>query len=302
MGHTTVFRAFALACTIGAMGLWGCGSSGGGGGETTAETPAPTPEGYTNITITAGADTSGSTQSFRASLNDLSVLKDATDSATGGAGALAGPTSINDTSSVSCTFIAGNSGLTSGSEDYTVRMSTGAACGNANECITCTLAGIPAARTVTCAGVVPSSAEAAAELVVLQLVCTSTFATNMPADQGMIRFDASQTGDSFSLAGTTTVITGCDGDPDMTAAEITDATWWADTDASFSDAYLLTTVNFLNCVTVHTASVYAELTGVDTPNAAPTNDLGTVTFNAKICDDNNGAVAKGSSVCTAGAP
>lgn len=288
-----------------AITLAGCGSSSdGAAGDSGGATPTPVPEGYAAVSFTASA---GGKADISHALADLGILKDATGTGTGTASGTGGPTSINDTSAVTCAFGAGGTSHQTDTQHYTVRMSTDSACSNANQCITCTSTPGVGGCTLTCAGVVPSSSAAAADTFNVDVKFTSTFATNMPADKGTLRFDASITGTAFSVA--TAIpsgpdLGGCDGTGDMLATAITQSTWFAagDSSSAYRHGYTLSDAANLNCVVTHTFIGTAGLTGVDAPGGTVTQDLGTVIMNSKICDDQDGsAVAYGSSVCTEGA-
>lgn len=302
MGRITSLR---VGLTMLVITLAGCGSGGGGGavGDSGGATPTPVPEGYTAVSFTASA---GGNADISHALADLGILKDATGTGSGDGGTVNGPTSINDTSAVTCAFDAG--GLTSETEGqgYTVRMSTDGACANANECITCTTT-TGAACVLTCTGVVPSSSLAAADTFDVSIEFTSTFSTNMPANNGTLRFDASATGTGFSVATALPSgpdLTECDGVTDMTATAILQSTWFAagDSTTEYRHGYTLSDVTNTSCVVTHLFMGTATLTGVDTAGATVSQDLGTVTMNSKICDDKDAsAVAHSSSVCGAGA-
>lgn len=308
MDRTMTWRAIVTFCGICAAGLWGCGGGDGGGG---VEYHRVIPQGYAEVSFIANGIGSGGVVHNLLSSADLGLLKDATGSGAGGAGTLGGPTSITDTAAVTCTFDAGGASNQTTTEHYTVRLSTDSPCANDNECITCTVTGANTdSCSLSCSGVVPSSAAAATDTFPVAISFTSSLESDMPDPYGTIRFDATTADASapyFNLASALPSGPGtgnCDGvgaeELDITAAEYTAGTWMpgGDTQGAYRHGYKITDVGDVansTCVVTHMFQGSAVLTGVDVGGSTPTNNLGTVTMKATICDDQDAAATLHSS-------
>lgn len=302
MDRTMTWRAIVTFCGVCAAGLWGCGGGGDGGG---TEFHRVIPPGYMEVSVTASAVGSGGVVHNLLTSADLGLLKDATGSGAGDGSGVDGPTSITDTAAVTCTFDAGGPSNQTTTENYTVRLSTDSACTNDNECITCTITGSgTSACSLVCSGVVPSSAAAASDTFPVALTFTSALASDMPDPYGTVRFDAT-TADAaspyFDLSSALPSGPGtgdCDGvsaeELDITTGEYTAGTWMpgGDTQGAYRHGYKIMDVGGAassTCTVTHMFQGTAVLTNLATGGTTATNDMGTVTMKATICDDRDEA-------------
>lgn len=302
MRMALVLRSILVMC---AVGLWGCGGSGGG-----VETHRVIPEGHSEVSFIAGGDT-GSAVS-----HGLEALLDSSATGTGSGAGVGGPTSIYDHVAVTCTFRTDS--LTNPEQIQIIDGNSSDVCANANECIVCTPSNSDtSACSLACYGVVPSTPAVAANTFGVFAEFTSTIVTDMPDPYGTIRFDVSRTGASF-------ILTSASGEPDVSGctydagvahelgtSDIAPATWFTNTADAYRKGMTITNLDpdpedpysphhRTHCAIITTFATGPTLLGADIPGASVEIDLGAVTFKSKICDYTDATpVAQHLSDCTA---
>lgn len=306
-------KATVALCVMCAAGVWGCGSGGGGGGDGGSFGHyGSVPDGHTEISFTADAETGFAVSHDLVTLPELGtpksvgVFKDASATGTASGTTLNGPTSIFDEVTVNCAFSFDSA---TGIEQLQVT-NLQANCINENECIVCTATGNgTSACSLTCSGVVPSSSAVAADDFTVFVAFTSSIITDMPDPYGTVRYDASRTGTSFDLISPSVDDTGCAYNAgvnhEFELSPIAPGTWFTSTASNYRKGMNITTLdpdagdsNRSHCVSIRTFNASAALTGAATPGTAINNNLGSVTFKSKVCDYKDVApIAHDSSVC-----
>lgn len=174
-------------------------------------------------------------------------------------------------------------------------------CTSPNSCLVCA-AWIPSNTRnckLSCAGTVPSSAEVAADSIVMRWTKTSQVVADVTTNTGVIRIDGRVINwDGFIPDGDVNVtvdydLSGCDGSGGTLDADETDPLGvFNESGGYFQQSFDIITVGNGQCEIVTTVEAHLPMTGVDTPGAT-----------IDISGDANGAKLRArTKICKNGTP